>query len=74
MSLQKLNPLYWAGTGIKVGWSWLGDNVSAGALDAPFMAGSIILIWFLMFGAKWPKKWLYWAWIAFWAIRGFVFI
>lgn len=65
-----INPINW----VKEGWTWLDVNISAGALDVPFMAASIVLIWLIVFGAKWPKKYLFWGWLAFWTLRGFIFI
>ena len=64
-----INPINW----VKEGWAWLDQNISSGSLDVPFMAASIILIWLIIFGAKWPKKYLYWGWLCFWVLRGVVF-
>lgn len=64
-----INPINW----VKEGWDFLGFNMRTGALDVPFMAASIILIWLIIFGAKWPKKTLYWGWLGFWTLRGVVF-
>lgn len=38
------------------------------------MGGTIIGIWIIALGAKWPKKWLFWSWIVYWVLRGFVFV
>ena len=65
-----INPINW----VKELWSWLHINISTGFLDGPFLIYSIVLIWLLMFGAKWPKKWLFWGWVVFWILRGFIFI
>ena len=59
---------------VKEGWGWLEANISAGALDVPFIAASIVLVWLIVFGAKWPKKYLYWGWLGFWVLRGFIFV
>lgn len=60
------NPATW--------YELIAETFRTGALDVPFMAGSIILIWFIMFGADWPKKYIYWGWVVFWTLRGFIFV
>lgn len=65
-----INPINW----VKEGWGWIDTNIGNGALDEPFLVASMVLIWLIIFGAKWPKKWLWWGWIGFWILRGFVFI
>lgn len=57
----------------KEAWGWLDCTISSGALDIPFLAASIVLIWLIMLGAKWPKKWIFWGWVIFWTLRGFIF-
>lgn len=64
-----LNPANW----VREAWGSLGDAFSSGALDVPLMAGTIVGIWLIMFGADWPKKWVFWGWLSFWTLRGFVF-
>lgn len=38
------------------------------------LGGTIIGIWLVMLGAKWPKKWVFWGWIVYWTFRGFIFV
>lgn len=52
------------------GLEWLVTNPETANF---LMSGSIIGIILVMFGAKWPKKWLFWAWLIYWTLRGFVF-
>lgn len=37
------------------------------------MAGTIIGIWLIMVDVKWVKKWLFWSWVGYWILRGFVY-
>lgn len=37
------------------------------------MAGTIIGIWLIMADVKWVKKWLFWSWVIYWVLRGFVY-
>lgn len=55
-------------------WTKLGFLFAGGYLDVPLMVGTIVCIWLLQFGAKWPKKYIAWGWLLFWALRGFVFV
>lgn len=60
-------------------FSWLfryeiGRWLAAGWADGYFIAGSIICVWLIMLGAKWPRILLFWAWIVFWILRGFIFV
>lgn len=64
-----INPANW----VKEGWAWLDHIIGGGRLDIPFMATSIVLVWLIMLGAEWPKKVLFWGWIIFWTLRGFIF-
>ena len=63
-----INPVNW----FKEGWAWIDYTVGSGTLDVPFLAGTIISIWLIMLGAEWPKKVLFWGWIIFWTLRGFI--
>jgi hypothetical protein len=60
-----LNPHTWYDAGYQV--------FHSGALDTPLIVGTVGGIVILMLGASWPKKWLFWGWILFWALRGWVF-
>lgn len=64
-----INPVNW----IKEGYLYLEINISNGTFDYPFIAITIFLIWLIMLGANWPKKIIWWSWIIFWLLRGFVF-
>jgi hypothetical protein len=63
-----INPVNW----FKALWAWVDGSISTGALDAPFISVSIGLVILIMLGAKWPKKYLFWGWVVFWLLRGFI--
>ncbi|NOV01321.1 M23 family metallopeptidase [Paenibacillus planticolens] len=60
-----LNPHTW--------YTELHDLFVSGALDTPFILGTIGGVILLMMGASWPKKWLFWGWVIFWVLRAGVF-
>lgn len=37
------------------------------------MGGTIVGIWLIALGVKWPKKWVFWGWIAYFLLRVGVF-
>jgi murein DD-endopeptidase MepM/ murein hydrolase activator NlpD len=64
-----INPVNW----FKEAWQgleWLFQNPDVAIW---LMGGTVIGIWLICLGAKWPKKWLFWGWIVYWVFRGFVF-
>lgn len=80
-SIEKLNTnidtyMYWTNpiNLVKEGRDCLEINISSGLLDIPFLAICIVLVWLVVFGAKWPKKVMFWGWLGFWLLRGFIFI
>jgi murein DD-endopeptidase MepM/ murein hydrolase activator NlpD len=56
------------------GWEALGNLMVNPEVAIWLMGGTIIGAWLIMLGAKWPKKYLFWGWILYWALRGFVFV
>jgi uncharacterized membrane protein YczE len=54
-------------------WNEIGAYFKMGALDVPLIAGSIIGVWLAMLGARWPRAVIFWAWVIFWVLRGYVF-
>lgn len=65
-----INPVHW----VKDGWRSLEQLFAGGTIDEPFIAASIILVILIGLGANWPKKWLFWGWVVYWLLRGFVFV
>lgn len=37
------------------------------------MAVTIVAIWLIMLDVKWVKKYLFWSWVVYWVLRGFVY-
>lgn len=37
------------------------------------MAFTIIAIWLVMANANWVKKYVFWTWVIYWVLRGFVY-
>lgn len=66
--IYMLNPLNW----IKDLYLNIHSLVRSGTWDIPFLVATIILIWLWMFGAEWPKRYLFWGWIGFFLLRGFI--
>ncbi len=64
-----INPVNW----VKEAWSALDNVVSNGSWDVPMIAATIIGIILIGLGANFLKKWLFWGWVLFWLLRGFVF-
>jgi len=54
-------------------WQATGALFKAGYLDVPMILATIGAIWLWQFGAKFPKRLLFWGWLIFWALRGLVF-
>lgn len=55
-------------------WQGLGTLVNSSTTAVFLMAGTIIGFWFIAFGAKTPKKVIFWSWVSYWLLRGFVFV
>lgn len=53
--------------------AFLDETISGGKLDEPLLAATIGGVVLIGLGAQWPKKWIFWGWIAFWILRGAVF-
>ena len=64
-----INPLNWF-VEINRGLHWLVNQPETGTV---LMSGTIIGIWLIMLGANFPKKWLFWSWIIYWTLRGFIY-
>jgi hypothetical protein len=65
-----INPVHW----FTSGWHSLGDLIQNPETAIILMAGTIIGGWLMATGVKWPKKWLFWGWVIYWVLRGFVFV
>lgn len=65
-----INPYNW----VFIEWRYFKEWIKSGTANEPFLVGTIILIWFMMLGAGWPKKYLFWGWVVFWVLRGVVCI
>lgn len=66
--LAKLD--YWtSGAWMGNEWAYFKKWLASGQANEPFMIASVVCIWLIMFGADWPKKWLYWGWVVFWVLR-----
>jgi hypothetical protein len=59
---------------IPEGWEALGILFTSPDLAVWLIGGTIVGVWLIMLGATWPKKWLFWGWIVYWALRGFIFV
>lgn len=55
-------------------WNVFGHLISSPETGYLLAAGTIIGIWLIMLGAKWPKKWIFWSWVIYWVFRGFIFV
>lgn len=55
-------------------WRGAYNEIKTGQLDEYFLAGTILLIWLIMLGARWPQRYIFWGWVVFWAVRGFTWI
>lgn len=55
-------------------WQGFGDLITSPTTSIFLMAGTIIGIWFIAFGAQTPKKVIFWSWVGYWLLRGFVFV
>ena len=55
-------------------WQGIGDLIASPATGVFLMSGTIIGIWLIAFGAKTPKKFIFWTWVGYWLLRGFVFV
>ena len=65
-----VNPVNW----VKEGWQLLETSISTGAWDIPLLIITIVAVWLLMLGAKTPAKIVFWGWVAFWVLRGVIFV
>jgi hypothetical protein len=65
-----INPVNW----VQEGWQALEALVLDPGTATWIMAGTVVGIWLIMFGARWPKKWIFWGWIVYWTLRGFIFV
>jgi murein DD-endopeptidase MepM/ murein hydrolase activator NlpD len=65
-----INPVNW----VKEAWQGLEWLIQNPDVAIWLMGGTVIGIWLICLGAKWPKKWLFWGWIIYWVLRGFVFV
>jgi murein DD-endopeptidase MepM/ murein hydrolase activator NlpD len=65
-----INPKNW----ITEGWEALGNLITDPTTAVFLMAGTIVGFWFIAMGAKSPKKILFWTWVFYWILRGFIFV
>lgn len=63
---------YWFSPGKWLGneWAYYTKWIRDGQADEYFIVATIALVWLIMLGASWPKKYIYWSWIVFWIIKG----
>lgn len=64
-----LSPVNWFIEANK-GLHWLINQPETGIF---LMGGTIVGIWLIMLGANFPKKYLFWSWIIYWTLRGFIY-
>lgn len=64
-----INPLNWFIEANK-GLHWLINQPETATF---LVSGTIVGIWLIMLGANFPKKYLFWGWIVYWTLRGFVY-
>jgi murein DD-endopeptidase MepM/ murein hydrolase activator NlpD len=64
-----INPKHW----FTEGWSALETFILSADTATWVMCGTMIGVWLMMAGLKQPKKYIFWGWIIFWVLRGFVF-
>lgn len=48
------------------GLEWLMLNPATGHF---LIGGTIVGIWLIMFGANWPKRYVFWGWVSYWGLR-----
>jgi hypothetical protein len=64
-----INPIHW----FTEGWAALERLILHPETGAWLIGGTIIGVWLTMAGLNIPRKYIYWGWIVFWILRGFVF-
>jgi hypothetical protein len=56
------------------GWQGLEHLIHDPGTAVVLIAGTIIGGWLIACGVKWPKKIIFWSWVGYWILRGFVFV
>lgn len=67
--LYWINPLNWFIEANK-GLYWLVNHPETGNY---LIVATIVGFWFMMLGANFPKKWLFWGWIGYWVLRALIY-
>lgn len=65
-----INPVNW----VKEAWAALHEVISTGSWDVPLICATMVCVILIGLGANFLKKWVFWGWVIFWILRGFVFV
>lgn len=65
-----INPVNW----VKELWGFLDTLFKSGALDNALIVATIGAIMLIMLGAEKPKKYIFWTWVIYFILRGFIFV